>query len=87
MTCTWALLSLVAALNDMCVIAYTFKEKWNSCIYTPSSIINICDDTGIIIQSSSWRRENGRNYATRPIDQIPLRSLENIIQVREEFIS
>lgn len=63
------------------------RNETAASIYTPPGTIDVCDNTGVIIQPGSWRREIGENCAIRPIDQVPRRSPENAIQIREQFTS
>lgn len=37
-------------------------------------MIDVCDDTGSIIQSGSWRNEIKGNCALRPFNHMPRRS-------------
>jgi len=82
-------LEKVSIITMTCVLLHNFlrRNETAASIYTPPGTIDICDNTGVIIQPGSWRREIGENCAIRRIDQVPRRSPENAIQIREQFTS
>lgn len=64
-------LEKVSIITMTCVLLHNFlrRNETAASIYTPLGTIDICDNTGVIIQPDSWRREIGENCAIRPIER------------------